>query len=217
MVLRLFISLVPEFHLGPTQVPRKSPTANSPAQKEGTPLVDNSPVPPELAGQIREYISIEVLKACITSFHEGYFVDVQKELASLIAAIVVYYSPVTTTPREILLQLPNINPADLDRLGEYVEKPASHTRQQRAIVLDLLKDLKGVSVSELGKLQKSAGFARPARDKKSGRTKMAQQFMTEQPQGSIQGPFRTLGDRTFVLKQATPEALEGVSNLFDNQ
>ena len=207
MTLRLFLSLVPEFHLGPGQPQRKDVPSPGADSREGSVLVDTSPVSPEIAGLIREYISTEVLKSCITSFHDGYFVEVQKELASLIAAIIVYYSPITATPRDVLLQLPNINPQELQRLEAYVEKPGSHTRQQRAIVLDLLRDLKGVSVSEMGKLPKSNGFGLVRTNKKSGRSKMAQQFMTtesSQPSLAAMPPQR----------RATPDGLESVSNLF---
>ncbi|CCF39713.1 hypothetical protein CH063_10477 [Colletotrichum higginsianum] len=70
------------------------------------------------------------------------------------------------------MSLPNIRQADLDRLNEFSSKPASHTRQQRALVLDLLKDLKGVSIAEMGKLPKNGGFG-PS--KRSNRSKMAQE------------------------------------------
>ena len=104
----------------------------------------------------------------------------------------------------MLLSLPNVNPADLDRLGAYAANPASHTRQQRAIVLEMLKDLKGVSVSEMGKLPKSTGFGN-SRGKKGHRTKMAQAFMD----GPAEAPREMNGGRG-----ATPDALDSVSNLF---
>ncbi|KAH6890960.1 armadillo-type protein [Thelonectria olida] len=202
MILRLFISLVPEFHLTEAQLQKH--------RQEGTAPMDPFPVSTATASAIREYISMDVLKACITSFHEPYFVELQKELAALIATIVVYYTPITSTPRDVLLSLPNINPADLDRLTNYMSKPGAHTRQQRALVLDLLKDLKGVSVSEMGKLPKSSGFGSSSRSKKSGRSKMAQEFMNE-PRRS--GATRSGG--MAEVRGGTPDALEGVSNLFE--
>lgn len=211
MILRLFISLVPEFCLLEGQAPKPLPQ-NLSDGSEASPPVDNSPIPQGIASAIREYISLDVLKACITSFHEPYFVDLQKELAALIAAVVVYYSPITTTPRDVLLSLPNVNPADLDRLSAYMSKPGSHTRQQRALVLDLLKDLKGVSVSEMGKLPNSSGFGSSSRSKRSHRSKMAQGFMSE-PAPS--GPGSTRAGGMAGVRRATPDALEGVSNLFE--
>lgn len=201
MILRLFISLVPEFLVTEAQLEK---------QRQARATMDPFPVSTGTASAIREYISMDVLKACITSFHEPYFVELQKELAALIATIVVYYTPITATPRDVLLSLPNINPADLDRLSSYMSKPGSHTRQQRALVLDLLKDLKGVSVSEMGKLPKSSGFGGSSRSKKSGRSKMAQEFMNEPtPTGA------TRSGAMAGVRGGTPDALEGVSNLFE--
>jgi len=97
-------------------------------------------------------------------------------------------------------------------LSEYMTRPGSHMRQQRAIVMELLKDLKGVSVSEMGKLAKSAGFGGTSRGKRHNRSKMAQGFMNEGPpaeSGATRGSGMAGGRR------ATPDALEGVSNLFE--
>ncbi|KAK6592537.1 hypothetical protein H4I96_11768 [Botrytis cinerea] len=71
VVLRVFRSIVPEFSSGN----------------------DSS-----LASSIREFISTEVLKAAISSLNEPYFVELQKDLASLIASILAHYAPVTDTP-----------------------------------------------------------------------------------------------------------------------
>lgn len=210
MILRLFISLVPEFNLEASHGPKKISAGldSMPAH----PLSDSVPIPQEIATAIREFISMEVLQACITSFHEPYFVDLQKELASLIGAVLVHYTPITATPKNVLLSLPNIQESDLDRLSPYIQKPSSHTRQQRAIVLDMLKDLKGVSVSEMGKMPKSTGFGGvQGRSKKVHRTRMAEAFMSE-PTTSQDAP-RTGG--THQGGRGTPDALEGVSNLFD--
>ncbi|KAH7325108.1 armadillo-type protein [Stachybotrys elegans] len=207
MILRLFISLVPEFQVGMSSAAKKALQES----RDGTapPPADLQPVPPEIANAIREFISLDVLKACITSFNEPYFVEVQKELASLIGSIVVYYGASSSSPREVLLSLPNVDAADLDRLVPFMAKPASHVRQQRAIVLDLLKDLKGVSVSEMGKLPKSSGFGSAQRSKKQSRSKMAQGFMSEPTAGA---PGQATGGRG-----GTPDGLEGVSNLFDSE
>lgn len=204
MVLRLFISIIPEFSLDPSGGSKKT---NPSDEANGSAVTDN-PISPEIAHAIREYISTEVLQACITSFHEPYFVDLQKDLASLIAAIIVHYSPITETPRNVLRSLPNVNPADLDRLAVYMPKPGSHTRQQRAIVLDMLKELKGVSVSEMGKLQKSTGFGNSGRNKKVQRTKMAQAFMSDPQEGRQSSGAN--GSRG-----GADDALDGVANLFE--
>ncbi|TQV98289.1 hypothetical protein V2A60_007956 [Cordyceps javanica] len=207
MVLRLLISLVPEFQ--PSSAARKTQPDGSLAH------ADPSPVPTEIASAIREYLSSDVLRACLTSFHEPYFVEVQKELASLIAAVYVHYSPATMTPHNLLTSLPNVEAGELELLKPYMAKPGSHSRQQRAIVLELLRDLKGVSVSEMGKLAKSAGLQSSAggRVKRAGgRSKMAQSFMTE-PTTQSNGATRM--DQVAGGRRSTPDALDGVSNLFN--
>lgn len=196
MMLRLFISLVPEF----SQAAEKK--AESAAQLGG--------VQPQAAAAIREYISNDVLKACLTSFHEPYFVEVQKELAALIAAILVHYTPSTDTPKNVLMSLPNINASEMERLAPYIEKPGSHLRQQRAIVLELLKDLKGVSISEMGKL--NANTSNSGSNKRSARSKMAQGFMSA-PSGKDNGLTR-MEDAT-GHREKTPDGLDGVASLFD--
>ncbi|KAM0380843.1 hypothetical protein ACHAPY_005038 [Fusarium culmorum] len=205
MILRLFVSLVPEFHLVDGQLPKS--VVQSPM--EAHLASDKFPIPSSISSAIREYISLHVLKACITSFHEPYFVELQKDLAALIAAIIVYYSPITSTPSDVLLSLPNVSESSLERLSTYMAKPGAHTRQQRALVLDLLKDLKGVSVSEMGKLPKSSGFDN-SRGKRSNRSKMAQQFMND-PQAGQNATRAGMN----VGRQSTPDGLEGVSNLFE--
>ncbi|PNP56453.1 hypothetical protein THARTR1_03149 [Trichoderma harzianum] len=206
MLLRLFISLVPEFSTSGQGSKRSQITSDGNGAS-----ADASPIPSDIATAVREYICSDVLRSCITSFHEPYFVDVQKELASLIATIVVHYSTITSTPTDLLLALPNVNPAELERLNAYVAKPGSHTRQQRAIVLEFLKDLKGVSVSEMGKLNK--GLDSSSRSKRPTRSKMAQGFMTSAPAAS------DAADRKRVDAadgRATPDGLEGISNLFES-
>ncbi|KAL6870249.1 ARM repeat-containing protein [Trichoderma novae-zelandiae] len=210
MVLRLFVSLVPEFSATPGQGSKRSLTSSDAQGASGS--VDASPISPEIASAVREYISSDVMRACVTSFHEPYFVDVQKELASLIAAIVVYYSPITPTPVNVLLALPNVNPGDLERLNSYVAKPGAHTRQQRAIVMEFLKDLKGVSVSEMGKLNKTGLDINSGRSKRTGRSKMAQEFMTSAPATS-DAAGRKRADA--AGGRATPDGLEGMSTLFE--
>jgi exportin-5 len=148
VVLRVFRSLIPDF-----------------ASAQDSPL---SP-------SIREFISTDVLKACISSLNEPYFVDLQKDLAQLIASILIHYSPVTNTPRQILLSLPGIEERAVDKCIDYIMRQGMQQRQQRALVLDLLRDLKGVSISEQGRITKSASLVRKER------SKMQQEFMKEQP------------------------------------
>ncbi|RAL64721.1 hypothetical protein DID88_001752 [Monilinia fructigena] len=138
VVLRVFRSIVPDF-------------ASS----------DDSP----LSSSIREFISIEVLKAAISSLNEPYFVELQKDLAHLISSILIYYAPLTGTPKQILLSLPGIQEKAIDKCIESLQKQGIQQRQQRALVLYLLKDLKGISISEQGRISKSASVVRKERSK----------------------------------------------------
>jgi exportin-5 len=151
---------------------------------------DQNPLSPS----IREFISTDVLKACISSLNEPYFVDLHKDLAQLIASILIYYSPLTNTPRQILLSLPGIEEKAVDKCIDYIMRQGMQQRQQRALVLDLLRDLKGVSISEQGRITKPASVVRKER------SKMQQEFMKEQPE-----------------KRRPSPSLEGVAGMFNEQ
>ncbi|KAL8706211.1 MAG: hypothetical protein Q9201_000717 [Fulgogasparrea decipioides] len=125
--------------------------------------------------EVREFLSTEVLKACITSLHDSYFVDMQKDLAQLIANILITYVPRTNTPKQILLSLPSMPVEKIDRAMQQLYKAHQNTRQQRAIVLDLLESLRGVSISEQGRI------ARP--DPKKVRSAIQERYMTVDMQG----------------------------------
>ncbi|KAF7912211.1 uncharacterized protein EAF01_001232 [Botrytis porri] len=170
VVLRVFRSIVPEFSS------------------------DNDS---SLASSIREFISTEVLKAAISSLNEPYFVELQKDLASLIASILAHYAPITDTPKQILLSLPRIQEKAVDNCIEALTLPGIQQRAQRVLVLDLLKDLKGVSISEQGRISKSASVVRKER------SKMQEAFM--------RGPVE---DNRKVKSEI--DDLEGVAGLFDN-
>lgn len=124
----------------------------------------------EIATDVREFISTEVLKACITSLHDSYFVELQKDLAQLIASIVSTYSSKTQTPREILLSLPLMTSEKIDRALHQLTKAQQNSRQQRALILDLLAGLRGVSISEQGKIAKP--------DTKKIRSVLQERYMT---------------------------------------
>lgn len=145
-----------------------------------------------LSSSIREFISTDVLKACISSLNESYFVDLHRDLALLIASILIYYSPRTNTPKQILLSLPGIQEKSVDKCIDYIMRQGVHARQQRALVLDLLRDVKGVSISEQGRISKPVSTIRKER------TKMQQEFMTQQSEP----------------RQNSPN-LEGVAGMFD--
>ncbi len=231
VVLRVFRSIIPDF-----QVLESAPEARSLAQQNANVAFDQQPaetatpspnarrldpfpVPQATADAVREFISSDVLKACISSLHEPYFVELQKELGSLIAAIILYYCPLTTTPRDILLTLPNIKQEDVDLTIECISRPGLHTRQQRALVLDLLQDLKGVSISEMGKLNKTAGLGTEGTrsGKKTLRSKMVQEFMTapgSSPAGQAVVDAGDAGAQGAADRRQSPD-LDGITGLFN--
>lgn len=145
---------------------------------------------------IREFVSSEVLKACITSLHEPYFVDLQKEIAQLIATILSCYFLLSDTPRQILLSLPGLQESSVDRCIDYLGRGAASQRQQRALILDLLADLKGVSISEQGRITKSAGAIRKERS-------------------IMQREFMKVDDSSAATRKEASPNLDGVAGMFE--
>jgi exportin-5 len=186
----------------------------------------SSPDNPTTAA-IREYIASSILQAAITSLHDGYFADLQKDLASLIATIwvafgcVTHFPPVTTpsspsseangatavtipaydrpplsqTPRNTIASLPGLSADRIDAVVAALTATggvAGPTRQQRALVLNLLDGLRGVRISELGKLKGSArsgSVDRRAAGSGSGggRSRVQQRYMGVDTGGVEQG------------------------------
>ena len=200
IMLRVFRSIVPDFAVM-EQSEAAGGSSNNNSKAGAAAAADNNPIPAATASVVREYISSDVIKACITSIHEPYFVELQKDLASLVATTVREYAALTPTPRDVLLSLPDVDPTEVDAKIAFILRRDASPRQQRASVLDLLRDLKGVSISEMGRLSKSVGLLNnnsnpndgnnPAANgvnghggaaaKKTTRSKMAQQFMTAPP------------------------------------
>lgn len=148
--------------------------------------------PSDVANEVREFISIEVLKACITSLHDPYFVDLQKDLASLIGSIIFTYLPRTQTPQLILLSLPSMTTEKVDRAVKEVYNAANNPRHQRALVLNLLEDLRSVNISEQGKIPKA--------DPRKLRSEMQQKYVT--------------ADMDVEAKEPRSPDLEGIVDIF---
>lgn len=129
------------------------------------------PLDTSTAVTIREFISSDVLKACITSVHEPYFVDMQRDLAQLIASIWILYGPSTGTPRSVILSLPGVSEDKVAKTESSLLRSTT-TRQQRALVLDLLEGLRGVSISEQGRISSSR------EDRMKARSAMQARYMT---------------------------------------
>ncbi|KAF2716188.1 hypothetical protein K431DRAFT_235895 [Polychaeton citri CBS 116435] len=130
---------------------------------------DSAPAP-----QVREFICTEVLKACITSLNEPYFADMQRDLAALIAQILLLYAPKTDTPRDVLRSLSGMDYTKVDKaVGKIVR--SSNERTQRAVVLELLEGVRGVSIYESGKVDK--GKVGASNGQKKERSTVKQQYM----------------------------------------
>ncbi|KAI5806365.1 armadillo-type protein [Geopyxis carbonaria] len=127
---------------------------------------------------IREFICLEVLMASIDSLHDDYFVDVQKDLAQLIATICLLYSPTSQTPRNLLLSLPGITDAKVDSCFKRLQV-AQSTRHQRALFLELLDGLRGIPMSEQGRLPRASKHRTQAEKDKRGQPQQSR--YSEQP------------------------------------
>lgn len=123
------------------------------------------------AAAVREFISTEMLKAAISSLNDGYFADYQTHLSILIAIIWIslglpahiaatetkpaHDRPAwTDTPRNILLSIPGIDPSQVDRAGSQLAQVTLAGKQKvmKAVILKLLENVRGIRVSELGKI-----------------------------------------------------------------
>ncbi|KAH0845649.1 putative Karyopherin [Fonsecaea pedrosoi] len=124
------------------------------------------------AAAVREYISTDMLKTAITCLNDGYFADQQVYYAQLIATIWLSYGlpnhvpatettpaherpSLTPTPRDVILSLPGMTEAKVNHASTLLLKEASlgnRSKRLRAIILALLEGVRGVRVSELGKI-----------------------------------------------------------------
>ncbi|KAI0475005.1 armadillo-type protein [Xylariaceae sp. FL0804] len=241
IMLKVFRSIIPDF-ITTEHLPKQSSSSMDAETTSGGDAQAPPSIPADTAVSIREYISSEVVKACIESINEAYFVDLQKDLAALLAAVLVGYGRVSSTARDVLVSLPNVDADEVDRSIAWMAKSGVSSRSQRGAVLELLRDLKGVSISEMGKVSKSvvgpgaagaAGAAATAgprtgaagapsssstttTSKRPPRSKMAQKFMTAPTKaGAGQG-----GDAAGLAGQGQStgdigDGLDGVASLFD--
>ena len=128
-----------------------------------------------LEAEVREFISTEVLKASITSLNDGYFVDMQKDFAQLIASILTLYTPRTETPKNIILSLPGMTSEKMDRAWRHLQRASSNPKQQRAIILELLQGYRSIALHDQGKM--------PKPDPNKLRSAMQQKYMTADMEG----------------------------------
>jgi exportin-5 len=152
---------------------------------------------PERPPEIINFFTNDILKAAIDSLHDEYFVEIQKDLAQLIASIFLLYSPISSTPSEVLLSLPGVTQERFEGMRKRIFKVASE-RHQRSLILDLLSGVRGVSVAEQGRIRGTSGT--PARAKGSER------------QGKVQQQYLQVPAKT--ERGGTPD-LGGVADMFD--
>jgi len=185
---------MPEFTLRPSPNGKPPKTEHEPSPTDTTTNPDNPPnaptaaaaaaaapqVAPATASQVRAYVATETLQAAITSLNEPYFVEVQKELALLIAAIINLWAHSSShdtdaraadMPRNVLRSLPTLDRRRIDTHLAYIRaSPAHSERSQRASVLSLLEGVRGVGIHEAGRIVGDADGFRlgSTRQKKSG-------------------------------------------------
>lgn len=179
---------------------------------------------PSTAHQIREFFCTDVLKSAITSLHEPYFADLQKELGALIAAIIAHFGSQTPTPREIFLSLPSMTPIQIDRAFDALTHPLAmgqtpSERTQRTIVLSLLQSLRGVSIHEMGKIVSSSSATSTGLGTSSSRP--------DRSNGGVSGKMRTAMQEQFAsmavdgqghdprIDRGGSAEIEGMGQLFE--
>ncbi|KAK0857167.1 karyopherin [Friedmanniomyces endolithicus] len=140
IICKAFRTIIPLFQAPTTPNPTSPPTISS--------FNNNN----DNAAQVREFISTAVLQSCITSLHDPYFADMQKDLASLIAHVILLYSPSTDTPREVLCSLPDMTVARVEKAFARIGKAGGSERVLRAVVLELLEGVRGVGIYEAGRI-----------------------------------------------------------------
>jgi len=158
-ITQIIRSLIPLF-LPPKQSSTPtSPTTSSDPSDNPPPKNPPSALPqmnPDLQHFARNHIATSTFQTALTSLHEPYFVDIQRELASLLSSIIHYYSPHTdNAPGRILLTISSLDPNKVEQaVGRIVnsQRSGSGEKEQRGVVLDLLEGIKGVRVSEVGKV-----------------------------------------------------------------
>ena len=111
-----------------------------------------------LSHATREFISNVILRATITAFLDPHMVEIQHSLASLIAEIYQSFSPVTPTPRKVLMELPGVTLAKLEMVDSRLSIEHDE-RQSRSLMASLLDGLKGLNISQQGRIPGTTGIA----------------------------------------------------------
>lgn len=166
--------------------------------------------------QICHFICNNILRTAITSLNDARFVDCQDKLAGLIASIVTHFASMTPDVRDVLYSLPSMQAERVDmaikRLLSGPER--SSERRARAVVLELLDGVRGVSIAEAGKLDMMAGGAQTLLFSAGG---AARRQSVKRPKVWASGP----GDMDVEnangrrRDEQSPE-LDGIADMFGN-
>ena len=140
---------------------------------------------------VLHFFADQILQASIASLHQPSLVDCHRDLASLIATLIRLDA---STARTILLRLPGMDDEARihHRLTQIVGAKEHEQRHMRSLVLDLLAPVRGVSIHELGKVEKPKPY----------QSKTMEQYM------AVDGPAR--------LERGGSQELEGVAAMFGN-
>lgn len=194
LITRILRSIIPEFaDANQTHQRKRSEVSIS--------TVATSDIDPTTVQEIREFFCSDVLKGAITSLHEQYFAELQKDLGALIASILFHYNRISSTPRSVLQSLPGMTDQHVDRALDQINANQSE-RHQRACVLNLLEGLRGVSIHEMGKIAGAASHKERVGGKM--RSAMQEQFANMAVDG-----------QTSTIERGGSVEVEGVGQLFD--
>jgi exportin-5 len=104
----------------------------------------------EHAGPPHEYLCNDILKSVITSLHEPYYVDLQKDLAGFIVRIIHVDAELSA---KVISSLPGLSQQPEKVMNAITRVRASPSEKvARAVVLDLLEQIRGVSIHEMGRI-----------------------------------------------------------------
>jgi exportin-5 len=165
---------------------------------------------PQKGPVLRHFLCDEMLKAAITSLHEPYFVSVQQYLAGLIGHLL------TLPPghegdhaRTVLLSLPGLTDRvdKVDRVLGKLRPQATRGSDRHVIstVLDLLKDVRGLSIQEQGRIvpERGPGSGNASSASRKSRSKFEENMMKVDESASAGG-----------IGAGGEDALAGVADMF---
>lgn len=193
LIVRTLCTILPDF---------AETTTRSSGEQAGTSAVRNVSIEAGAAAGVRLYFTTEVLKSCITSLHDQYFAEVQKDIAALIVGILTRFAPSpqseeSDAARDVLLTLPDVSTKLVDQHLERIRRPAEgHARSRRAEVLALLENVRGVSIHEMGRIAIGNPGAGLEQGGRSGRARS---------KTAMQGHFMAVDEQVEVVRGGSPE------------